>query len=150
MAFQDRLFAKSSGSGYVLGWGGGNTTAVYGTTVLNLSQNYRVVLAYNAVAGAGNDTAFIYVDPTSATEGSNTPYNATAFVWPGGTENLAVAEINLRQGTAANAPTLTVDNLGMATSFGEAYVYTPVPEPTSLSLLGGFGLLALLISRRRR
>ena len=147
--FLDRLFVKSSGSGYVLGWlatGGG--TASYGSTVLNLNQDYRLVLAYHAVAGTLNDTSAIYVNPFTdpTVELNNTAY--ASFTWNStNPENPTVAAINLRQGTAANAPTLTVDDLNASGVFGDVTTFT-VPEPGSLAILGGFGLLTYLLRRR--
>jgi hypothetical protein len=143
---QDRLYAKSSGTGYVLGWWGGSGTAVYGTTELNFNTTYRVVLAYNVVAGTGNDTGVIYVDPTNLVSPSgNTAYFSATFT---GTENDTIAGINFRQGGGtASAPNVLLDNLGVSLTFGDV---SAVPEPSSFALLGGFGILAMVISRRRR
>jgi hypothetical protein len=150
--FPDRLFVKSDGAGgYLLGWSGSSSGVTYGTTPLTLGTPYRVVVAYNAVAGTANDTAAIYVNPTDLVNVvGNTAYNTWA--WTGGTEVSpnVIAEINFRQGTATSAPTLTVDDLDVSQTFSDAAVWTPIPEPSSLSLLGGFGLLAWQIIRRRK
>ena len=124
---------------------------LYGSTVLNLSTDYRVVLACHAVAGTQNDTASIYLNPFTdpSVELNNTAY--ASFAWNGGTvsaENHTVAAINLRQGGSTAAPTLTVDNLNVSQSFGEVTTFTPVPEPSSVALLL-VGTAGLLIRRRR-
>lgn len=152
--FFDRLFVKSSGSGYVLGWvetSGTGGTPVYGTTELSFNAPYRVVMAYHNVAGALNDTGALYVNPFSdlAVELNNTAYVTKNWttVSP---ENENIAALNLRQGTAGNAPTLTLDDLNASKTFSEVTTFTPVPEPTSLSLMGGFALLASAVLRRRK
>ncbi len=151
--FLSRLEARSSGAGFQLGYvetSGSGASLTWGTTELNFNQDYRIVLAYNVVAGGVNDTANLYVDPTDlVVEGNNTPY--LTDTWGSVTaETATLGALNLRQGTAANAPALSVDNLGLATTFAEAATFTPVPEPTTLSLLGGFGLLAWTLIRRRK
>lgn len=154
--FFDRLFVRASGAGYTLGWlatSGTGSGVLYGSTVLNLSTDYRVVLAYHAEAGTQNDTSAIYVDPFTDTsvELNNTPY--ASFAWNGGTvsaENHTVAAINLRQGTAANSATLTVDDLNASLAFGDVTTYTAVvPEPQSLTILVAFGLVGWRLLRRR-
>jgi hypothetical protein len=153
--FLSRVEARSSGTGFQLGYletSGTGGSLTWGTTVLNFNQDYRMVLAYNVVAGPVNDTADLYVNPTDRiVQGNNTPY--LSDTWNSVTaETATLGAINLRQGTAANAPTLSIDELGVTTTFAEAATFTPapIPEPASLSLLGGFGLLAWYISRRRR
>lgn len=147
----DRLFAKSSGSGFVIGWlenAGGGAVPTYGTTELNFGADYRVVMAYHAVSGALNDTGALYVNPFTdlVNEGGNTPYVTKAWT-TSSAENLAVAALNLRQGTASSAPSLTVDNLNASQTFSEVATFTPIPEPASATLLG-LGFAALLIRRR--
>lgn len=149
--FLDRLYVKSSGSGYLLGWlaAGPNSAApTYGTTELSFSTDYRIVLAYNAVAGTVNDTGAIYVNPAAdgTDESNDVAYLTSAYNSPSTTaENANVAALNLRQGSSANAATLTVDDLTAATSFAEV---TPAPEPSALSLLLGGTLLTLFLRRR--
>jgi hypothetical protein len=149
--FQDRLYAKSTTGGYLLGWAGGSSGVAYGTTVLSFGTPYRVVVAYNAVAGTANDTGALYVNPTDLVNvGGNTPY--FSGTWAGGTEAVpnVLAEVNFRQGTAASAPTLTADDLDVSQTFSDTAVWTPIPEPTSLSLLGGLGFLAWHAIRRKK
>ena len=146
--FTERLFAKSSGAGFVFGYDASSGGTVnYSSTVLNFNTSYRVVLAYTGVNGTLNDTFALYVDPIdTSVEGNNTAYLTSGYVGTGA-ESTTVAGINLRQGTAANAPSVILDNLTVATLFNEA---APVPEPSSVALfvMGGFaGLVAL---RRKR
>jgi len=148
--FISRVEARSSGTGFQLGYvetSGTGASLTWGTQVLNFGQDYRMVLAYNVVAGAVDDTANLYVDPTdNLVEGNNTAY--LSDTWNSVTaETTTMGAINLRQGTLANAPTLSIDNLGVATTFAEV---AAVPEPSSVSLLGGFGLLAWQMIRRRK
>ncbi len=148
--FLERLYAKSSGSGFVLGYGSGTVaTPAYGSTVLSLNQDYRLVLEYTPVAGTLNDTFTLYVNPSdTSVEGNNTPYMTSG--WNGTTaEQTTVAGINFRQGTAANAPSVVADNLDVANTFGEAAVFT-VPEPSSVALGIAGGLAGLVIWKRRK
>lgn len=151
--FISRVEARSSGTGFQLGYvetSGTGASLTWGTEELSFNQDYRIVLAYNVVAGPLNDTANFYVNPSDTlVEANNTPY--LSDTWNSvSAEVAALGAINLRQGTAANAPTLALDDLGVATTFAEAATFTPVPEPTSLSILGGFGLLACYLIRRRK
>jgi trimeric autotransporter adhesin len=142
--FYQRLFAKSGTSGYLLGLSGssGGTTP-YGTAELSFNTNYKVVIAWNFVNGLLNDTFAVYVDPTDAVEGNNTAYLSVP-AWGGstGAEPANISAANLRQGSATNAATPTVDNLLVGTAFADM-----IPEPGSFSLLG---VAALAAFRRRK
>jgi trimeric autotransporter adhesin len=151
--FISRVEARSSGAGFQLGYvetSGTGASLTWGTQVLNFNQDYRMVLSYNVVAGGVNDTADLYVNPTdNLVQGNNTPY--LHDTWDSATaETVTLGAVNLRQGTAANAPTLSLDNLDVTTTFTEAATFTSVPEPTSLSILGAFALLSWHIGRRRK
>ena len=142
--FYDKLEAKSSSSGYVLGIEeAGSDPVVWGTTVLSYGTSYNIVTEQDFVSGAANDTFELYVNPTDST--SDTYLN---FTWNGtSAEASSYAEVNFRQGTASAAPTETIDNLVVGTSLSDV---VPVPEPSTLALaaLGGFGFL-LTFSRRK-
>ncbi len=154
--FVERLEIKSSGSGFVIGYletaGGTGAVVNYGSTVLNLNTDYRVVVVYNAIAGTLNDTASVYVNPTdTTTEANNTAYIANDAWGSTSPETDAVAALNLRQGSATAAPGLTVDNLNAGTAFGDVATFNPVltPEPSSMALLGMGGVAGAFFFRRR-
>jgi hypothetical protein len=145
--FYDKLEAKSSGSGYVLGMEeAGSDPVVWGTTVLNFDSSYQIVTEEDFVSGAANDTFELYVNPTSATASANSTY--LNFAWNGTSAEAATyTEVNLRQGTATAAPTETVGNLVVGTSFSDVVA---VPEPSSLALAALGGLGSLVAIRRRK
>lgn len=120
-----------------------SATVSWGTGVYNFGQDYRLVVGYNSVSGTLNDTGDVWLNGTQ---------EVTAAVWSpsANAEPTVLGSINLRQGSASAAAALSVDDLNVATTFAEAATFTPVPEPSSLSLLGGFGLLAWRIIRRRK
>ena len=137
--FNARVYFKSSGAGFVLAMPtGADTTPNYGTTVLNFGTTYTVLGRYDLVPGTANDTGALYVNPTTFDGSGDTPYVlATTF----GIDATSIAAIALRQGSATAAPTLTVDNINVFTE--------PVPEPSSMALLGVAGVAALVRGRRK-
>jgi hypothetical protein len=151
--FIDRLFVQSTTGGYLLGWveTSGGATPSYGSTALSLGTDYRVVVAYHDVAGTANDTGALYVNPFTdpANEGANTPYITKSWTSTSA-ENEIIASLNLRQGGATSAAAVSVDDLNASRSFSDVTTFTQVPEPTSLSLMSGFGLLAWTLIRRRK
>ena len=149
--FYDRLFIKSTTGGYLLGLegtAGGGATVTYGTTVLSLNTSYNIVLAYNYFSATpSNSVDSVYVNPTDSTVGNNTAYLTAAW----GSANMdtnRIAAVNFRQGSALNAPTLTVDNLIIATTFSD--IVAPVPEPSTIALAALGGGACLLAYRRKR
>jgi hypothetical protein len=134
--FNARTYFKSSGAGYVMAFATSSGAAVnYGTTVLSFGTTYKMLARYDIVAGAGNDTGALYIDPTTADGSGDTAYVAATTI---GTDAATISSLNLRQGTAGNAPTLVVDNMS---------VLAAVPEPTTLAAIAGASILGL---RRRR
>ncbi|MFL5327486.1 MAG: PEP-CTERM sorting domain-containing protein [Gemmataceae bacterium] len=138
--FNARTYIKASGAGFVMAEGTGSGTLVtYGSTVLNFNQTYHVLVRYDINAGTTNDSGAIYIDPTTEDGTGDTPYvNATLV----GTDATSISAIYMRQGGATAAASLTVDNF-------RAFV-EPVPEPTSMALLGfaGIGLGSRLLRRK--
>lgn len=144
--FYDKLEARSSGAGFQLGLDeAGSDPVVWGTTVLTLGQSYQIVTEQDFVAGALNDTFELYVNPTDLSVAGNNPTYLN-FTWNGTTaEAASYAEVNLRQGTAANAPSETVDNLVVSETFADV-----VPEPSTIALLTlGVATGLAAICRRR-
>ena len=149
--FYDRVFAQSSGAGFVIGVASGSgtgTVTTYGTQVLNFGQNYHVVSAWNFVSGTLNDTFTLFVDPKDANVASNTAY--TNAVWSGtlAEPTTNVSAINIRQGTTG--PVGSIDNLVVSGIFSEAANISVVPEPSSFELIGMMGLTGLVIASRLR
>jgi PEP-CTERM motif len=151
--FYSRLFVRTNAAGgYQLGWlgtSGGAATPTYGTTVLSLGTTYQVVMAYDFSATTPtNSSGAIYIDPTDPNRANNTAYVSALWTASGTVtaDTNSVAAVNLRQGSAANSASLTIDNLLVATAFSDVVV--PEPSTMVLASLGGLGLLLAL--RRRR
>lgn len=148
--FYDRLFARSSGGGFQLGFvdtAGTGSTITWGSTVLSLATDYRIVLGQNFVAGTVNDTFSLYVDPTDTlVEGNNSTY--LTHTWTSASAESAIyAAVNLRQGSASQAAAVAVDDILISKTFSEV---SAVPEPASAVIFGVSGLLAFMVIRRRR
>jgi hypothetical protein len=131
--FYQRLGASATTGGYFLQLAvtsGTGATTTPGTTVLLLGQTYHVDVNWNFVSGPLNDTFQVSVD--------GVPY--LSKTWDSATaEPPGIGSVNLRQGSASVAATVTVDNL--AVEF--------VPEPASISLLLFAGLFGLIKLRTR-
>jgi hypothetical protein len=138
--FYGRTYFKSSGTGFVLALATSSGTPTnYGTTVLNFGQIYHLLVRYDIVAGAANDTGALFINPTTQDGSGDTQYVAAQNI---GTDATTIAAVAMRQGAAASAPTLTVDNLRVFS--------TAVPEPgTIAALVGGFAVLGLRRRSRR-
>ncbi len=70
--YAPRLFAKTSGAGYVLGASkaANVASATFGATVLSLNTTYLVVVRFTSIAGATNDLTYVWVNPSLASEPS--------------------------------------------------------------------------------
>jgi hypothetical protein len=138
--FNDRVYVKSTTGGYLMGLATGAGAANYGTSVLSIGTIYHFVAEYDYVAGGtNNDTVELYVNPTDPLIGGDNLYVNGATI---GTDAVTIAAVNLRQGGAGSAPTLSVDNIAVS------YV-APTPEPGSLALIGG-AVAGFAGMRRRR
>lgn len=133
--FFDRVFVKSSGTGFVMALSTStqNASLTYGATVLNFNTVYHIVAQYNIISGTGNDTASLYLNPTDPIIGGDNLYVTGETA---GTDATSIKGVNLRQGTATSAPNVIVDNIAVA-----------APEPASISMVG---LLSLGLLRRRQ
>lgn len=143
--FGARLYAKSTGAGYQLGWGGSSTAPAYGAE-LAFNTSYYVIFRYDIVPGAANDTGKLYVSDTgfNTIEALNPVYQDVA-TWTGGNEVASFAALYLRQGS--NTGSETIDQIRVGTTFADAMA--PVPEPAPWMLLG-LGCTVVLWNARRK
>ncbi|MCX6244050.1 MAG: DUF1533 domain-containing protein [Bacteroidetes bacterium] len=65
-----KLYAKTSGSGYLLGISSQAAigSAAFGATVLSLNTTYLVLLRLTGVTGSTNDLLYLWVNPTISSE----------------------------------------------------------------------------------
>lgn len=132
--FNARIYAKAATGGFVMAMGTSSGAVTYGTNVLPLNTPITLVARYDFVAGALNDTGALFINPANAYGIGDTAYVAATTI---GVDATTISSVNLRQGSASNAPAVSVDALS---------VYT-IPTPGSIALLGLAGLVA---GRRRR
>lgn len=142
--FYQRLFARSSGSGFNLGLqstSGTGSLTVWGGSLLNLNTLYTVVIAWDLVPGGLNDTFSLYVNPvvndrSLLTTEIQSNWNSTT-----GTEPATfISALNLRQGSTTTAPTVYVEELRVADTLLDVGI---IPEPSTTSLLS-LALVALI------
>jgi hypothetical protein len=136
--FYQRLFAKSTTGGFLLGISASSSTGVYGTSLLSLNTAYDVVIAWNSITGPLNDTINVYVNPTDPTLTNNSAYTSTTWT---AAEPSTLNAANLRIGGASANPGVQVNTINVAI----------VPEPSSgaLLVLGGAALVAVRSFRKK-
>ncbi len=139
--FYGRIYARASAGGFQLAMGTSSGATVNYGADLSLNTQYSILARYDSVAGAGNDTGALFVNPLNPFGLGDTAYIAATNTGTDAASIAAISSVNLRQGTAANAPNVTLDNIRVAT-------ITAVPEPSTFGLLGLFGVA--FAARRRR
>ena len=128
-----RLYAKTSGAGYVLGVGKSSGTAVYDATVRALSTTFLVVIKYQFNTGtATDDVVSLFISPALG----GTEPAATVSTGSGTTDAASISSYGFRQGTAANAPTLVIDGIMVGTSWA-AVTQSGSIKTSPTSLTGG-------------
>lgn len=141
--FFGRVYAKSSGTGFVFGLRANNGSIGWGSQVLNFNTDYQVVVAWDFVAGLDNDAFALFVDPSSTERSALSAYATAAFDGALDEPSSQVAAINLRQG-ANGSPTVLVSTLAAGGTLADAGV---IPSPGAIALLGAAGLVGV---RRRK
>ena len=145
-----RVYLKSSGPGFQLGWNPHAETGVtvtppvptYSDTVFNFNTNYKIVIRCDSVSSRNNDDTFLFVDPMDA----NAFPLLTRTTWTGNTDEFSATtstsagvrvpgylNLVLKQSTISETPSLSMrlKNIVVANSLqdiGFAYVTESLPE----------------------
>jgi hypothetical protein len=129
--------------------GAGNADRVFDTTELVQGQTVFIVVAYQMNAGANDDEAFLWINPSPSTYGAPTapaPTIASNGANTPANDHGPVASFYLRNNGVEPDFTL-VDDLRVATTW--AQVTQLVPEPAAV-LMTIIGLVGLTFFKRRR
>lgn len=130
-----RAYAKLVGEKIAFGVlkvSGGTVAPTYSDAVYDLNTSYLIVVKTDIT----NGTSSLIVNPTLGTEPTtgwlSNSDGSTAFPVAG------LKTINVRQGTAANAPTLKIDAIRVATSWAALFSTTGTSNPSSSNELSAF------------
>lgn len=107
-------------------------------------QSHTYILRIDQGNGDNDDVFTLYLDPTSATEGANTP-TVDGLT---GTDLGAIENVGFASYSKNNTLALTFSNVFLADNYGEVADALAVPEPGCL-ILAGLGSL-MVVSRRVR
>lgn len=121
-----QVYIRSAGTGFQLGLsdtGDASATIKYGTNILRFNESYDVDLLWELNPGPNNDTFALLVNFATYLT-----YSWTSSI----PEPTNLAAFNLRQGSAANAATLQLDDVTVGLGEGGGIV----PEPSALACLG--------------
>ena len=132
-----RVFIKAATGGYVLGLSKNSTTAVWDTATRSFNTTYLVVLKMNRLgvnsSTTTDDPTYLFVNPAiSSSEPTPTVTGATGT---GQADSYAgIDGVALRQGTAANTPTLKVGAIRYGSTWGDV-----IPSATASGpVISGF------------
>ncbi|HTY10315.1 MAG TPA: T9SS type A sorting domain-containing protein [Bacteroidota bacterium] len=122
--FTGRVFVKDSAGKLAFGVSKSSTEPNYTRAVYSYNTTYLLVLKYTFKNKSDtDDTADLFVDPPL-----NAPEHTPSASAPAGENDAqSIGAIALRQGGAGTAPTLRIDGIRVATSWGN------VPLPVELS-----------------
>ncbi|HMK25883.1 MAG TPA: T9SS type A sorting domain-containing protein [Chitinophagaceae bacterium] len=126
--FPSRIYAKSSGGGFVFGIGKQAGTAVYESTVRTFGTTYLIATNYIYNPVAQDDAVNLWVNPAL---GMAEPLATIANVTAANADATTIAAFYVRQGTAASASTQRVDAILVGTTWASV---TPVLTPTTTSI----------------
>ncbi|HEX9950728.1 MAG TPA: T9SS type A sorting domain-containing protein [Rubricoccaceae bacterium] len=134
--FGGRVYARLSAGAVQFGLTKTNNTPLYTTATYPLGTTVLLVVKYTFVAGTANDPVSLFV--LNAGDALATEPATPTLTDPTTTNDLTAAGAALlRQGTAANAPTLTFDGLRVGTSWEDAVLATQtVDDGAGYRLLG--------------
>jgi hypothetical protein len=125
------------------GTGGYWATNSAGTIALALNTTYFVVVKYQFVDGVNNDIASIYVNPTPL---GDEPLWSNMSTNTGTDATSGLNMVGFKAQTAVSQGDYIIDNLRVGTTWADV---TPVPEPSTLALVG-FGVVGWVLARRKR
>lgn len=103
-----RTFLKTSGGGFQIGISKSNEAVTYAPDTYNLGTTYLVIVKYTFNTGTNQDDQLSLFILTGAIPGTE-PSPAIGPITGTQVDSPNISRIVLRQGTAANAPTLNVD-----------------------------------------
>lgn len=106
-------------------------------------QTVFVVGAYEIIAGANNDKAYMWINPDVNSFGAGLAPAPTLTSAPGGTvadSSAVILSFSLRNVNTVGNPGVEFDELRVGTTWADV---TPVPEPTTGGLLG-LGILCFI------
>jgi hypothetical protein len=116
--YRARTFIKSSSNSGFINFGISNAgTATYGTTDFAVNTTHLVVVKYTFTS-ATSATATVYINPSTSAEPGTSEVSVNDVV--GANAPADITSFSIRQGTAANAPTLVMDGIRIATNWGSA------------------------------
>ncbi|HOR30160.1 MAG TPA: hypothetical protein PLW71_02060, partial [Candidatus Syntrophosphaera thermopropionivorans] len=126
--FRGRVFVKKNEAD-ALSFGLSYAANVTGNVVwtdfsYSLNTTYLLVLRYDFFEGAANDVAHLYINPPITYNEPTVTLTATDT----NTDAADIGSIALRQGTAANAPTLLLDGIRVANSWFNLWGFQANPQ----------------------
>lgn len=120
-AYFGRLFVKSDGANIafgILNSSGTGSATTWSASTYSLNTTYLVVVKVNATTGASG----LVINPSMTAEPTTEwILNATSATVPSAA---GLGEVNIRQGSSANAPTLKLDGIHVATSYASLFAST--------------------------
>ncbi|MEO7049574.1 MAG: fibronectin type III domain-containing protein, partial [Ferruginibacter sp.] len=130
--FITRVYAKASGTGYVLGISKSSGTVSYDATVRPFNTVNLVVLKYSFNTTATNDDLVsLYINPTL---GATEPLPTIAPIGTGTNDGGTFNRIALRQGTGSSAPSLIIDGIIVGTTWASVTPMVAPVTPTTTSI----------------
>lgn len=130
-AYFSRVFGKLDGTGTKVVFGiqngsGGTPTPTYTTAAYDYNTTNLLVVKVDVVSGASS----LIVNPDMSAEPASANWisNSTGTTLP---TSAGLGEINIRQGTATNAPTLKLDGIRVATSYTALFTTTGTSNPSA-------------------
>ncbi len=126
-----RTFIKSSGAGFQIGVSKSTEAVTYAPLTYTFGTTYLIVVKYNFATTTTTDdqiSLYVFDSGVPATEPGSPTAGPTAGT---ATDAASLGRIALRQGTAANAPGLTIDAIRVADTWSNA------PLPVKLNTFNG-------------